>query len=55
MKYLLMAAAILFGALQASAQNLGSDYKTSIGMKVFPAALSAKHFVQENRAVEGLL
>lgn len=55
MKYLVMAAAVLFGALQAEAQNLGSDYKTSIGMKVFPAALSAKHFVLENRAVEGLL
>jgi hypothetical protein len=39
----------------ASAQlNEGPDYKTAIGVKVYPGAITVKHFIANNRAVEGL-
>lgn len=38
----------------ASAQSLGTDYKTALGVKVYPGAISVKSFVQPNRAIEGL-
>lgn len=39
----------------ANAQmNEGSDYKTALGVKVYPGAVSIKHFIAHNRAVEGL-
>ncbi len=34
--------------------NEGSDYKTALGVKVYPGAVSIKHFIAHNRAVEGL-
>src|ERR1700733_14507649 len=40
---------------QLSAQSMGSSYETAIGVKFYPGALSIKHFVEENRALEGLL
>lgn len=41
--------------LGATAQiNEGSDYKTAIGVKVYPGAITVKHFIANNRAVEGL-
>lgn len=36
------------------AQSEGSTYQNAIGVKVYPGAVTFKHFVQENRAVEGL-
>ena len=39
---------------QATAQSLGSSYKTAIGVKVYPAAISVKHFIKDNVALEGL-
>ncbi|BAV08233.1 hypothetical protein FLA_4266 [Filimonas lacunae] len=36
------------------AQNLGSDYQTAIGVKVYPGALSFKTFTNDNTAIEGL-
>ncbi len=36
------------------AQSMGSDYKTAIGLKLYPGALSVKHFIQDNKAIEGL-
>jgi hypothetical protein len=35
-------------------QNTGSDYKTAIGVKVYPGAVSVKHFMSDGKAVEGL-
>ncbi len=48
---------ILFAGilLQANSQSLGTSYTTAIGVKVYPASLSVKHFVQQNNAIEGLL
>ncbi len=36
------------------AQNLSSNYETAIGLKLYPGALTIKHFIAENKAVEGL-
>ncbi len=36
-------------------QSMGSGYTTSIGFKYYPGAITVKHFIGENRAVEGLL
>jgi hypothetical protein len=40
---------------QLSAQSMGSSYQTAIGVKFWPGALSIKHFVSDNRALEGLV
>jgi hypothetical protein len=37
-----------------SAQSMGSSYQTAVGVKFWPGALSVKHFVQDNTALEGL-
>ena len=38
----------------ASAQSMGQTYQTSLGLKFAPAAVTAKHFHRDNRAIEGL-
>jgi hypothetical protein len=51
-------AALCAITLDTSAQDLGSDYKTSVGVKFGwweGGSLSVKHFVKENVAVEALL
>jgi hypothetical protein len=37
------------------AQNVGSDYTTAVGAKFYPTGITVKHFIQEDRAVEGIL
>ena|SRR5580658_6444144 len=44
-----------FTISDSSAQSEGSSYQTAVGFKFWPGALSIKHFVQDDRAVEGLL
>jgi hypothetical protein len=53
-KYLIL---ILFAStctIAASAQSMGSSYTTAIGVKIYPGALSVKHFTSTNKAIEGL-
>ncbi len=38
----------------AQAQNNGSNYQTALGVKMYPGAISVKHFTQKGRALEGL-
>ena len=38
----------------ANAQSMGSSYKTALGVKFSPGAISLKSFTQTNRALEGL-
>ena len=55
MKRLLLATIVLFSLAKAQAQqNTGSDYKTALGVKVYPGAVTLKHFLNNNAAVEGL-
>jgi len=35
-------------------QAMGSTYTTALGVKFYPGAISIKHFVQPDRALEGL-
>jgi hypothetical protein len=44
----------LFTITKSSAQSMGSSYETAVGVKFWPGALSIKHFVQDNTALEGL-
>jgi len=37
------------------AQAEGSSYETAVGLKFWPGALTVKHFIQDDRALEGLL
>lgn len=41
-------------SVAAHAQPNGSSYETAIGVKVYPGAITVKHFIQPNRALEGL-
>ncbi len=41
-------------SLGVSAQSLGSSYTTALGVKIYPGALSVKHFTKSNIALEGL-
>ncbi|MBV9987857.1 MAG: hypothetical protein JO301_09265 [Chitinophagaceae bacterium] len=48
-------AVVMIIAVTASAQmNEGSDYRTALGVKVYPGAITVKHFFQPNKAFEGL-
>jgi hypothetical protein len=53
-KLLLSILWLSFFATISQAQSLGSDYKTALGVKIYPGALSVKHFIKSNVAVEGL-
>ena len=39
---------------RADAQSMGTTYRTALGVKFYPAAISIKHFTKPNRALEGL-
>lgn len=41
-------------AARAFSQNTGSSYKTALGVKFYPGAISLKHFTTSNTALEGL-
>ena len=52
-KSILFLAFVLTMATGASAQG-AADYRTAIGVKFYPGAITLKHFVSEKAAVEGL-
>ncbi|MEI6086749.1 MAG: hypothetical protein WCR66_04130 [Bacteroidota bacterium] len=56
MKKLLLFSCVLIAAftVKAQEQNNGTSYTTAVGLKMYPGALSVKHFIASNRAVEGL-
>lgn len=39
---------------RAEAQALGSTYRTAVGVKIYPGAISVKHFTGNDVAIEGL-
>ena len=51
---LLVIVVLLFSHIHAQELNTGTDYKTALGVKVYPGAVSVKHFIQPNVALEGL-
>ena len=39
---------------RTQAQSMGSEYRTAIGAKFWPGGITIKHFIQDNRALEGI-
>ena len=39
---------------ETRAQSMGSSYRTALGVKFWPGGITLKHFVRENRALEGI-
>jgi len=55
MKKIILSAFILVTvSMTAKAQSMGSSYETAVGVGFYPGNVTLKHFVKENRAVEGL-
>ncbi|UEG48887.1 hypothetical protein LK994_09580 [Ferruginibacter lapsinanis] len=56
MKRIIILAIVLitFSQQQVSAQSRGSSYTTALGVKFYPGAITVKHFVKTNRAIEGI-
>lgn len=58
-KILMSCMVLLFTVLTANAQKRSSSYSsqsytTALGVKFYPGAISLKHFVNKNNALEGL-
>ncbi|HRH59866.1 MAG TPA: hypothetical protein PL045_04805 [Chitinophagaceae bacterium] len=54
MKKLLLFSIIVFVSASTYSQNMSNNYKTALGVKVYPGAISIKSFTQKNKALEGL-
>ena len=50
----LLALVALLTVNRAEAQSMGSSYRTAVGVKFWPGALTVKHFIRDDRALEGL-
>ena len=46
---------IITAGVYAQKMALGDDYKTAIGVKIYPGAISVKTFTKDDLALEGLL
>lgn len=44
----------LFSVSYTYSQSMGSGYTTAVGVKFWPGGITLKHFVADNRAVEGI-
>ena len=53
-KLLIVCLFAMFFTQITKAQNLTSTYQTAIGFKFYPTAISVKHFIDDNKAIEGL-
>ncbi|HEY6976936.1 MAG TPA: hypothetical protein VH396_11655 [Chitinophagaceae bacterium] len=54
MKKILLAGVIIFIGFSAKTQSMDYDYKTALGVKFYPGAISLKSFTRDNKALEGL-
>jgi hypothetical protein len=55
MKKLLIVFVIGLLTSKSYSQALGQDYRTAVGVKVWPGAITVKHFIKDDAAIEGLL
>ena len=54
-KIIFALSALLFVAVtNVNAQDEGSSYNTAIGIQFYPGAITVKHFVNSDNAIEGL-
>lgn len=56
MKKVFLFSVLLFSVIAVFSQNIntGSTYKTAVGVKIYPGAITAKHFISNNAAIEGI-
>lgn len=54
MKIVLLLVTLVITTTVTNAQSMDPDYKTAIGFKIYPGALSIKHFIKNDVAIEGL-
>lgn len=53
--FLIVGVLLTIACLKADAQSMGRAYRTALGVKVWDGGgISLKHFVRENRALEGI-
>ena len=45
---------LIAASFTTKAQSLGHDYRTAVGFKFWPGAITVKHFIKSNAALEGL-
>jgi hypothetical protein len=50
----LVTALAIFTGSRLAAQSMGTSYRTALGIKFWPGAISIKHFIGDNTALEGL-
>jgi hypothetical protein len=53
-KTLLFLALFACAALTTAAQNQGTDYRTALGFKFYPAGVTVKHFIARRTAIEAI-
>jgi hypothetical protein len=53
-KFLLIIAVYLLHAHNTTAQNVSSNYNTAVGIKIYPAAITLKHFINDKTSIEGI-
>jgi hypothetical protein len=46
--------AMLSFSNRSQAQSMGSSYRTALGAKFWPGGITLKHFIRDNRALEGI-
>src|SRR5438128_2659510 len=39
---------------RSEAQSMGSEYRTALGVKFWPGGITIKHFIRDDRALEGI-
>lgn len=54
-KLLLLTVVACSLSLAGFSQSTGSSYRTALGFKIYPGAITIKHFVKDDVALEGLL
>ncbi len=55
MKRIFIASALLLGIFSATgAQENNETYQTALGVKIYPGAFTIKHFIADDKALEGL-
>jgi len=54
-KLLLTTVVACFLFVTGFSQSTGSTYRTALGVKIYPGAITIKHFIKDDVALEGLL
>ena len=53
-KFILFVFSLFMVGMIAAQSGSGSKYQSALGVKIYPAAISYKHFLKDTKAIEGL-